>query len=241
MISVILPAYNERDNAVSLARAIADELSGHELEVLVVDDNSPDGTCEAVRAIGDPRIQCILRKENRGFANSIREGLERARGDIFIIMDSDWNHQPKYLPIMIEALKFYDCVSGSRFVYGGRMNSRRRHLLSWSFNIFTRLMTSGQITDSLYGFVAIHRRVMDRVDYDAVFWGYGDYCIRLMYYLQRQGATVLQIPVVNGERQAGEGNDRFFKVFLQYFREVMALTWRARIRASLKGSDAPTE
>jgi dolichol-phosphate mannosyltransferase len=230
MISVILPTYNERENVVPLARAIAGELAGHDFEILVVDDNSPDGTSQAVQDIGDARIQCIVRTENRGFANSIREGLERARGDIFIIMDSDGNHQPKYLPIMIEALQFYDCVSGSRFVYGGRMNSRRRHLLSWMFNIFTRVMTSGQITDSLYGFVAIHRRVMEQIDYDAVFWGYGDYCIRLMFYLQRQGASVLQIPVINGERAAGEGNDRFVKVFLQYFREVMALTWRTRVR-----------
>ncbi|MDB4964863.1 MAG: putative glycosyltransferase family 2, partial [Myxococcales bacterium] len=236
-ISVILPTYNERDNVVPLARAIAEELAGREFEVLVVDDNSPDGTCQAVNDIGDPRIRGLLRTENRGFANSIRCGLENARGDLFIIMDSDWNHQPKYLPVMIEALEFYDCVSGSRFVYGGRMNSRRRHLLSWTFNIFTRLMTSGQITDSLYGFVAIHRRVLEKVDYDAVFWGYGDYCIRLMYYLQRQGATVLQIPVVNGERQTGEGNDRFFKVFMQYFREVVALTWRARVR----GNDASSK
>jgi dolichol-phosphate mannosyltransferase len=234
MISVILPTYNERDNVVPLARAIASELDGQEFEVLVVDDNSPDGTCRAVNEIGDARIRGILRTENRGFANSIREGLERARGDVFVIMDSDGNHQPKYLPIMIEALEFYDCVSGSRFVYGGRMSNRRRHLLSWMFNIFTRVMTSGQITDSLYGFVAIHRRIMERVDYDAVFWGYGDYCIRLMYYLQRQGASVLQIPVINGERRSGEGNDRFVKVFVQYFREVMALTWRVRV----KGRDA---
>jgi dolichol-phosphate mannosyltransferase len=232
LISVVLPTYNERANVVPLVRAIADVLAGggHDFEILVVDDNSPDGTYQAILDLGEPRIRGVLRTENRGFANSIRCGLENARGDIFVIMDSDGNHQPRYLLPMIEALKFYDCVSGSRFVYGGRMNSRRRHLLSWAFNIFTRVMTSGQITDSLYGFVAIHRRVMERVDYDAVFWGYGDYCIRLMFYLQRLGASVLQIPVVNGERAIGEGNDKFVRTFLQYFREVVALSYRVRVK-----------
>jgi dolichol-phosphate mannosyltransferase len=237
MISVILPTYNERENVVRLVGAIGAELVAHnyQYEILVVDDNSPDGTAQAVRDLGDPHVRAIVRTEDRGFAKSIRCGLENARGDILVIMDSDGNHQPRYLPIMVEALQFFDCVSGSRFVYGGRMQSRKRHLLSWAFNIFTRVMTNGQITDSLYGFVAIHRRVLERVDYDAVFWGYGDYCIRLMYYLQHNGASVLQIPVVNGERLGGEGNDKFVRTFWQYFREVIALSARARI----KGQDAP--
>ncbi len=229
-ISIILPTYNERRNVLPLIAAIEDVMRGREYEVLVVDDNSPDGTYAAVCELGRPRVRAILRTEDRGFAKSIRCGLEEARGDIFVIMDSDFNHQPKYLPFMIDALDGYDCVSGSRFVYGGKMNSRRRHLASWGFNIFTRVMTGGQITDSLYGFVAIHRRVMERIDYDAVFWGYGDYCIRLMYYLQQQNAQILQIPVVNGERLTGEGNDKLVRTFWQYFREVVSLTYKVRLR-----------
>jgi dolichol-phosphate mannosyltransferase len=227
-ISVVLPTYNEKENVIPLVAAIKEVLEDRSFEILVVDDNSPDGTCEAVRALGDPRVKCILRTEDRGFAKSIRCGLESADGEVIIIMDSDFNHQPKYIPIMLDALDHYDCVTGSRFLYGGMMNSRTRHLLSWTFNIFTRVMTGGQITDSLYGFVAIHRRVIERVHYDDVFWGYGDYCIRLLYYLQQVGADVLQIPMVNGERLGGEGNSKFFSVFLQYFREVMKLAYRNR-------------
>jgi len=233
-ISVILPSYNEKDNVIPLIGEIHHALADRDHEVLVVDDNSPDGTYAAVLALEDPHARAILRTENRGFANSIRTGLEQASGDIFVIMDSDFNHRPEYLPFMIDALEHYDVVSGSRFVYGGKMDSRARHLLSWSFNIFTRVMTGGQVTDSLYGLLAIKRTVMERVNYDDVFWGYGDYCIRLMYYLQRQEVRILQFPAVNGQRLAGNGNSRFVKVFWQYFREVVALTVRERLR----GDDA---
>jgi dolichol-phosphate mannosyltransferase len=230
-ISIILPAYNERENVIPLIAAIHEALGAVDHEVLVVDDNSPDGTYAAIEALADPRARCILRTTDRGFAKSIRCGLEHAHGDVLVIMDSDGNHQPKYLPVMLSALRHYDCVVGSRFVYGGRMDKRSRHLLSWGFNIFTRVLTGGQVTDSLYGFVAIRRPALESVRFDDVFWGYGDYCIRLLYYLQRNGAEILQIPMVNGTRLAGDGNSRFFKTFAQYFREVVALSWRGRLGA----------
>ena len=232
-ISVIVPTYNEKGNILTLIDAIHEQLRDWEHEILVVDDNSPDGTYQTVVDQHYAYVKAILRTEDRGLANSIRCGLENAAGAIFVIMDSDFNHQPHYLPIMIEALSFYDCVSASRFLYGGAMDSRTRHLLSWIFNIFVRIMTGGQITDSLYGFLAIKRDVIERCNYDDIFWGYGDYCIRLLYYLQQYGVNILQIPAVNGRRQAGEGNRRFFWVFWQYFREVIKLTYRIRMKSDV--------
>jgi dolichol-phosphate mannosyltransferase len=229
-ISVILPTYNEKGNILSLIDAIHNELGNYDHEILVVDDNSPDGTYKAVVDCNYPYVRAILRTENPGFANSIRCGLENARGDIFVIMDSDFNHQPKYLTFMIQAISYYDCVSASRFLYGGKMDSRTRHILSWVFNIFVRLMTGGCITDSLYGFLAIKREIIERCNYDDIFWGYGDYCIRLIYYLQRDNVDILQIPAVNGRRKEGEGNNRFFKVFWQYFIAVIKLTYKVRVK-----------
>lgn len=77
-------------------------------------------------------------------------------------------------------------------------------------------MTRKYITDSLYGYFAIKRETIESIEYDKVFWGYGDYCIRLMYYLQENKANILQFPAVNGVRLAGEGNSRFVKVLCQY-------------------------
>ena len=195
-----------------------------------MDDNSPDGTFKAVVDRTYSYVRAILRTENRGLANSIRHGLENAKGTVFIIMDSDFNHQPKYLPFMIQCISYYDCVSASRFLYGGKMDSRFRHILSWIFNIFVRLMTGGQITDSLYGFLAIKQSVIEECNYDDIFWGYGDYCIRLLYYLQKKEVNILQIPAVNGKRKEGQGNSRFFQVFFRYFKEVVKLSYKLRIK-----------
>jgi len=229
-VSIILPTYNEKDNIVSLIETIHDELRNYNHEIIVVDDNSLDGTYQAVVGLNRHCVKAILRSEKPGLANSIRCGLENAKGSILVIMDSDFNHQPKYLPFMINALAHYECVSGSRFIYGGKMHNELRHMLSWIFNIFVRLMTGGLITDNLYGFLAIKRKVIERCNYDDIFWGYGDYCIRLMYCLQKHKVRILQIPVVNGLRTKGEANTKFFKVFCQYFKEVIKLAYRIRIK-----------
>jgi len=229
-ISVILPTYNEKDNILSLIDAIHNELADYNHEILVVDDNSPDGTYQAVLDLNHPYAKAILRTNNRGLANSIRCGLENAEGSIFIIMDSDFNHQPKYLPFMIQASSYYGCVSASRFLYGGKMNGRLRHILSWAFNIFVRLMTGGAITDTLYGFFSIKRKIIEQCNYDDIFWGYGDYLIRLLYYLQKNKVQILQFPAINGERRGGVGNRTFLKTFCQYFVATMRLTIRERIK-----------
>ncbi|MEW6097392.1 MAG: glycosyltransferase [bacterium] len=228
-LSVILPTYNERGNITLLIDAIHAELHEYDHEIIVVDDNSPDGTYEAILDLGYPFVKAILRTSSPGLANSIRCGLENANGNVFIIMDSDFNHQPKYLPFMIKALSYYECVLGSRFVYGGKMDSRIRHLLSWYFNIFVRVLTGGKITDTLYGFFAIKRNVIEQCNYDGIFWGYGDYCIRLMFYLQKYNVNILQIPVVNGKRKKGKGNCAFFRTFWQYFTETVKLAFKERI------------
>ncbi len=107
-------------------------------------------------------------------------------------------------------------------------DSRLRHYLSWIFDIFTRILTGGMITDSLYGYFAIKKELLNNIDFDKVFWGYGDYCIRLFYYLQVKRINVLQFPAVNGKRIDGEGSSRLLNVFIQYAKEVLKLTIREK-------------
>lgn len=235
-ISVILPTFNERENVFLLIDAIHARLEAYDHEIIVVDDNSPDGTFQEVERKRHTFVKAILRTQNRGLANSIRCGIENAKGDIFIIMDTDFNHQPKYLPFMVQSLSYYDCVSASRFLYGGSMNSRVRHILSWIFNIFVRIVTGGSVTDSLYGFFAIKRKVMEQCNYDDIFWGYGDYCVRLIFYLQRKGVNILQFPAINGKRAKGKGNSKFLSLFWQYFTEVLKLAYKERIKGSVQRS-----
>ncbi|HAM34805.1 MAG TPA: dolichol-phosphate mannosyltransferase [Elusimicrobia bacterium] len=233
LVSVVVPAYNEKENILPLIKEIRQALAAWRHEILVVDDSSPDGTAALVQTefAGEPAVRVIVRRQDPGLAKSIREGLEQARGDAVVVMDSDFNHEPRYLPIMVDALRHYDGVFGSRFLYGGKMAPLSRHLLSWCFNMFVRLATGGDITDSLYGFFAIRREVMARCDFNLIFWGYGDYCIRLLYYLQRHKAALLQIPIVNGQRRGGTGNSAFLKVFAQYTHATLRLAWEGRLES----------
>lgn len=229
-VSVIVPTYNEKGNAPLLIQAIHNELHAYPHEILLMDDNSPDGTFEAVQSLQLPYVRCFLRTQRRGLAFSIEEGVRLAKGSVIVVMDSDFNHQPRYLPFMIENLKFFDLVTGSRFLYGGSMDSRLRHLSSWVFNMLTRVLTGGQITDSLYGFWAARRHVHELVDPQKIYWGYGDYFIRLMFYLQQRRISILQFPAKNGKRLAGLGNQRMLRVLLLYSFEVIRLVWREGVR-----------
>jgi dolichol-phosphate mannosyltransferase len=224
-VSVILPCYNEKENILVLCKAINTELNEYTHELLVVDDNSPDGTFDMVSNSSLSYIKAFQRKKNPSLAESIRHGIEKSNGSIIVVMDSDFNHRPEYLPVLIENIKYYDCVSVSRFVYGGSMGSKFRHISSWIFNIFTRVLTRTFITDSLFGYFAIKREELVKIDFDKVFWGYGDYCIRLMYYLQKNNTSVLQIPGVLGERLGGKGNTRLIKTLLIYTNEVLKLAF----------------
>ena len=224
LVSVILPTYNESGNIVPLVHEIFQTLGDAPVEVLVVDDNSPDGTADCVRKAfhDDPRVRLIVRTAYPSFAKSIRTGIDNARGDVVVVMDSDFNHQPKYLPFMIEGMRHFDCVMGSRFVYGGRMFPRSRHLLSWLFNVFVRCVTWGQITDNLYGYFAVRADLLHVCNLDEIFHGYGEYFIRLVYQFQKMGLNILQFPAINGERRKGVGNRTFFRTFRIYF----SATWR---------------
>lgn len=229
-VSVILPAYNEKGNIIPLIEQIHDSINWVKHEIILVDDNSPDGTYQLVIDQHYSYVRCFNRIQNPSLGASIREGLEQAQGNVLVVMDSDFNHQPQYITQLVKNLEFYDVVMGSRFVYGGAMDSRWRHLLSWVFNIFVRLMTGKHITDSLYGFYAIKRSLLERIDYAKVFWGYGDYGIRLFYYIQENKGSVLQIPVVNGKRLTGTSNGRFLKTFWQYTVATIELVLEERFQ-----------
>ncbi len=225
-ISIILPTYNEKGNILDLVSEIKVLLEGRSKEIIVVDDDSPDKTADAVRErfAGDPEVRVIVRTRDRGMANSIREGLDKSRGAKLVVLGSDFNHLPEYIPFMVDALEHYDGVFGSRFLYGSWMSSFVHLKLSWAFNIFIRILLGGSITDNLFGYYAIRRNVIEQCDYDDIFWGFGDYCIRLLYYLEVNRASILQIPMVVGERRAGVGNRAWVRTLIQYLISTIGLT-----------------
>jgi dolichol-phosphate mannosyltransferase len=232
-VSVILPTYNEREGISELVEeilAIA-RAARLDLEVLVVDDGSPDGTAAHVVETfrSEPAVRVHVRQGERGLATAIRRGIVEARGDVVVIMDSDGNHDPALLPLMVRCTEEFDVVVGSRYVLGGGMlTSAFRYWASYAFNILIRVVLGLRIHDNLSGYLAFRRTLLDRVDPGTIFYGYGDYAVRLLHQVVRRGDRVLEIPTVYRFRKGGESKTRFFAYFWTYLASVFRLRLTGR-------------
>jgi dolichol-phosphate mannosyltransferase len=231
--SVVLPTYNERDGIAELVGEIlaAGRSAALDLEILVVDDDSPDGTADHLHNVfaAEPAVRVLVRRGERGLASAILRGIREARGETIVVMDSDGNHDPAQLPLMIRCAPDFDVVVGSRYVLGGGMlTSRFRYWASYAFNILIRVVLGLNIHDNLSGYLVFRRGALDRLDAGAVFHGYGDYAIRFLYHTVRQGGRVLEIPTVYGFRKGGESKTRFLAYFWTYLASVFRLRLTGR-------------
>ncbi len=234
--SIILPTYNEKDNIIELIQAIFRALPPEiDAEVVVVDDNSPDGTAEAVRQnFGhDARVNLFVRTEERGLATAIRYGAEHSNGQILVFMDTDFNHDPILLPQMIKFLEFYDIIIGSRFVMAGGMEDRFRQFSSLIYNYGIRLLFGTPVHDNLSGFFSIYRDKLMSMDLDQIYYGYGDYFIRLLMVAHKRGYKMLEVPVFYRLRLHGHSKTQFFSTFIKYTLAILTLRlklWTGRMR-----------
>lgn len=225
-VSVILPTFNEKENIVPLIRSIQANIpSGWDHEIIVVDDNSPDGTCQFARDafIDDTRVVAHLRTEDHGLAKSIRAGIDLASGDKIIIMDTDFTHDPVEIPRLVHVGMVYDIVSGSRFCPGGNMHDANHYLASFFYNILMRVILRTQVQDNLGGFFVIGRKELEILPKDEIFFGYGDYFFRLLSYAQAAGLTVVEIPAIYHSRRHGKSKSNFFLMLFSYMKATLAL------------------
>ncbi|KMY68685.1 hypothetical protein AAU61_03445 [Desulfocarbo indianensis] len=226
--SVVLPTYNEAANIIPLIKAILKQAGamGRDLQVVVVDDDSPDGTAGLVAAefARDARVKLVVRQGERGLASAVWRGVNEAGHEALVFMDTDFNHHPRHLPALLDLLASCHIAVGSRYVRGGGMNtSRLRYLLSYIFNLLVRFLLGVKTRDNLSGFIALRRGDLMALDPERFFHGYGDYAIRLLYHAQRAGLTVRETPVVYEDRLGGESKTRFVRTFALYLRETWAL------------------
>ena len=218
-VSVILPTYNESGNIVKLVGNVAANIPpSWDYQIVVVDDNSPDDTIGYVkRAFGDdPRVVTILRTEDRGFAKSIRAGIECANGDRIIVMDSDLTHDPAEISKMLHVGYVYDFVSCSRFCAGGRMVDTVHYVLSMGYNLILRLLIRTQVQDNLGGYFTARRNMLLSLPLDEIFFGYGDYYFRLIHFAQKSGFNVVEVPAAYLLRSEGKSKSNWTRMFITY-------------------------
>ena len=177
LLTVILPTYNEAGNIVILIGQIQKYLTGYRFEIIVADDNSTDGTAQKIKSTfgQDRRIKLFIRKKDKGLANSIRDGIEASRGQYIIIMDTDFNHNPKDIPLLLKYKAEFDVVVGSRYIKDGGMENKKRYLLSLFYNMTIRFILKLPTRDNLSGFFIIKRKKLSEMDFDKIFYGYGHY------------------------------------------------------------------
>lgn len=225
-IAAVIPTYNERDNI----QTVVDGLLAlyPELSVVVVDDNSPDGTGAAVeqRAVAEPRIAVIRRPGKQGYASALVSGMRRALEDgaeVIVQMDADLSHQPGHLPHMIEKLDDADVVIGSRYIPGGgtRNWGLPRRMLSRSANVFARTLLNLPPHDCTSGYRCYRRRVLERLNFERIHTEGYAFLIELAYICRYAGFRITEIPILFVDRRFGKS-----KISRQIILEALWLVFR---------------
>lgn len=226
---VIVPTYNERDNIERLVEAVLEQ--DDRMEVLVVDDGSPDGTGEIVDrlAANDSRVHAMHRASKLGLGTAYLAGfawaLERDYEFVFE-MDADFSHDPTHLPQFLEAIQNADLVLGSRY-RNGRVTvvnwPMGRLMLSYCANIYARTVTGLQLFDGTGGFKCFRRKVLEAIDLNDVRSNGYAFQIEMSFRAFRKGFRLVEIPIVFVDRTEGES-----KMSKQIVREAVWMVWRLR-------------
>ena len=225
---VIVPTYNERENIDPLL----DRLIGlpYGLDVLVVDDGSPDGTADQVKQwqAKSPRVHLIQRPGKMGLGSAYRDGFRYAlsNGAEYIFeMDADFSHDPAAIGDFLEAAKDADIVLGSRYLHGVTVVNwpLSRLILSFSANLYTRIITGMPVVDATGGYKCFHRRALEGIRLDRVRTeGYG-FQIEMSFRAWRRGFRIKEIPIVFVDRRAG-----ISKMNRRIIIEAAWLVWKLR-------------
>jgi dolichol-phosphate mannosyltransferase len=228
---VVMPTYNERVNLPQIVPQILQQ--DPRLEVLVVDDNSPDGTGQFAdaMAVADPRVHVLHRPEKAGLGKAYLAGFRWAldRGYDFIFeMDADFSHDPKFLPDFLRAVQDADLVIGSRYRHGVNVINWpiSRLLLSVGANEYARRVTGLPLSDSTGGFKCFRRRVLEAIDLSQVRSNGYSFQIEMSYRAWKKGFRLVEIPIIFTDRVEGQS-----KMNKRIVREAIWMVWWLRLQS----------
>ncbi len=231
---VVMPTYNERENLPIVVPQVLAQ--GPRIEILIVDDNSPDGTGQLVdeMAARDPRVHVLHRPGKQGLGTAYIAGfkwaLERDYEYVFE-MDSDRSHDPAHIPEFLDAAQEYDLVLGSRYLRGVTVINwpMSRLLLSFFANKYARIATGLPFTDTTGGFKCYHRRVLEGIDLDAIRSEGYSFQIETTFRAWRKGFKIGEIKIVFSDRSEGDS-----KMSGRIIREAVWRVWKLRLLRLLR-------
>jgi len=228
---VAIPTYNEAENIARIIPRVLEQ--DPRIEVLVVDDNSPDGTGQLADDIAerDPRVHVLHRHAKQGlgkaylaaFAWALEQGY-----DYVFEMDSDFSHDPKFLPEFLRMIEDVDLVIGSRYKTGVNVINwpMSRLLLSWGANVYARWITGLPLRDSTGGFKCFRRVVLETIPLDRVQSNGYAFQIEMSFRAWKRGFRLMEIPIVFVDRVQGNS-----KMSRKIIREAIWMVWWLRLKA----------
>jgi len=232
-ILVIIPTFNEAENIVKVIQEVLYHNNENYIyEVLVVDDNSPDGTANLVESLNDNKINIIKRKGKLGLGTAYLEGFRYAiqkAYDYVFEMDADFSHDPKYLPEFINEIeKGFDMVVGSRYIDGISVVNWpiRRLLLSYFANVYTRIITGLHVKDTTAGFACYKVNSLEEINLEKIKSNGYSFQIEMKFKFYKKHFKISEIPILFIERRAGVS-----KMSKKVVYEAMFMVWKLKFKS----------
>ncbi len=226
---VVIPTYNERDNIEQLVSQILAQDAC--IDVLIVDDNSPDGTGKIIDELkaGNPRVHVLHRAGKLGLGSAYRDGFRYALdkgADYILEMDADFSHDPAMIPVFLQYIRDYDVVIGSRYLNGVSVVNWpiRRLILSYCASVYTRVVTGLKISDCTGGFKCFRRNVLESINLDTIKSDGYSFQIEMNYRCVEKGFRVGEIPIIFIDRHAGMS-----KMSKKIVREAVVMVWKLKL------------
>jgi len=228
-LSIIIPTYNESENIINILKSIKENIPKNIItQAIVVDDNSPDGTGKIVeeyftdvKRLANYTIDVIHRKAKNGLGSAILNGIQQAKGDTIIVMDSDFSHPPQIIPKLIESIKKYqyDIAVASRYIKGGKIQgwSFKRKIMSKFATLIAKKGLGIDTKDPMSGFFAFNRNIIKELNIDAI-----GYKFLLEILVKTRGVSIKEIPYTFQDRELGSSK-LGIKTILDYYKSVWKL------------------
>ena len=228
---IVFPTYNERENIEKIVHAVLP--LDPRIHVLIVDDNSPDGTGKLADGLSErePNVNVLHRAEKKGLGRAYLAGLRWAiehKYDYIFEMDADFSHGPEYIRDFLREIQDQDLVIGSRYISGVNVINwpMSRLLLSYFANMYTRIVTGLPLKDATGGFKCFRREVLEAIDLDDVTSSGYSFQIEMSLRAWKKGFRIKEIPIIFVDRVAGKS-----KMSKKIVREAIWMVWLLRLRA----------